>query len=116
VKQAHHRIWENVRHSVESRSGIKTLCLIGNNPNASESRDGPLPKECYRPFFLLNHQCIMKERPDGGVGWMAPPPLRYAVQGFAALLSDTPTIRGNTRSGKLPDVHVVEMAFPFERS
>jgi hypothetical protein len=27
----------------------------------------------------------MKERPDGGVGWMAPPPLRYAVQGFAAL-------------------------------
>ena len=34
---------------------------------------------------LKTPQCIIKERPDGGVGWMAPPPLRYAVQGFAAL-------------------------------
>ena len=34
---------------------------------------------------LLKRYFRGKERPDGGVGWMAPPPLRYAVQGFAAL-------------------------------
>ena len=30
---------------------------------------------------------MMKERPIEKVGWRAPPPLRYAVQGFAPLRS-----------------------------
>jgi hypothetical protein len=39
VKQAYHRIWENVRHLPELRLGIKTLCLMGITSTRSESRD-----------------------------------------------------------------------------
>ena len=47
MKQAHHRIWENVRHLPELHSGIKTLSLMGITQR--ERVEGwTFPEECYR--------------------------------------------------------------------
>jgi hypothetical protein len=63
------------------------LALREPKDGALEAREAKFISVALAPALCRTGVGIFeaKSRPDGGVGWMAPPPLRYAVQGFAAL-------------------------------